>query len=60
MGSRILLSIGLWNQIYPNLQVPNYPFIPNLGRSSFAPRYHSVYGISYGLTQSDSVKQRPL
>jgi hypothetical protein len=28
IGSRIIVSTGLWNQIYHNLQVPNYSVIP--------------------------------
>ena len=29
MGSQIMGSIGFWDQIYPNGQVPNNCFIPN-------------------------------
>ncbi len=40
--------------------VSNYSFIPNTGRSSFSYCYHLVNGISYGLAQSDPIKQHPL
>jgi hypothetical protein len=29
MGSRIMGSIGLWDQIYLICQIPNYHFLPN-------------------------------
>ncbi len=59
MGSRIMVQIGLWNQIYPDLQVPNYSVIPNIGLSSFTYEYYLVNGICYGLTQSDPIKWGP-
>ena len=45
---------------YPDLQVPNYTLITNIGWNSFAYRYYLVNGISYGLAQSDPIKRRPL
>ncbi len=30
MGSRIMGSIGLWDQIYLICQIPNYHFLPNV------------------------------
>ncbi len=30
-GITIMVSIGYWNQIYSDLQVPNFNFIPNVG-----------------------------
>ena len=36
MGSRLMLSISWCDQIYPDWQVPNYSFIPNVRLSSFA------------------------
>jgi|LakMenEpi03Aug12_release.lakeMendotaPanAssembly.Ray.scaffolds.fasta_scaffold3643897_1 hypothetical protein len=32
MGSQIMVSIAQWNQIYPDLQFPNYStMVPNIG-----------------------------
>ncbi len=49
-------SIGLWNQIYPDWQVPNNPSMTN-----FTPKlnffyYQLVILISFSLSQSDPVK----
>jgi hypothetical protein len=38
--------------MYLDLQVPNYSVLPKVSCSSFAYKYHSVNGISYGLAQS--------
>jgi hypothetical protein len=57
MGSRIIVSISNWTQIYQDLKVPNCYVIPSVGLSSFAYKDHSVKRISYGLSQSDSIKQ---
>jgi hypothetical protein len=53
--SWIMLSISKWDQIYPDWQVPNYAFIPNVCLSSFAYWYQSVIVI-----KSDSITQRLL
>jgi len=52
MGSRIMVSIGLWNQIYPDFQVPTYSVIPNTVWSLFTYLYHLGNGISYGFVQT--------
>ncbi len=39
IGLRIMLSIGQWDKIYPDWQVPNYSFIPNERSRSFAYLY---------------------
>ena len=60
MGSRIMLSIGSWDQIYPCFQVPNYFFIPNVWWSSFSYYYQPVIRISLSMFQSDPIKGLPL
>ncbi len=60
MWAQIMVSIGYWNQIYPDVKVPSYSVIPNIGWSSFTYEYHSVNGISYGLAQRDPIKWQPL
>ncbi len=60
MESHIMVYIWLIESNNPDLQAPNYSFIPRTGWSSFTYCYHSVNGISYGLAQSDPMKHRPL
>jgi hypothetical protein len=52
-----MASIDL-NQIYSDLQAQNYSIVPKVDFNSFAFKYHSVYGISYCLAQSDPIKQQ--
>ncbi len=49
MGSRLMGSCSKWNQIEPDLLLPNNSFILNIFASLFAYWYHLVNGISLGL-----------
>jgi len=60
MGSWILGSIALWDQIYPGWQVPKYFFISNVFGSSFAYYYQLVIRITLSLSQSNPFKRLPL
>jgi hypothetical protein len=53
-------SIGEWNQIEPDLPVPNLSLNSISVSSAFAYYYHLVNGISSVLAQSDPIKPRPL
>ncbi len=55
-----VIADNVCNQIYPELQVPNYSVIPNVNLSSLFCKFHSVNGISYGLAQSDPIRMGPL
>ncbi len=46
-----MASISEVNQIYSDLQAPNYTVIPKVGCNSLAYKYHLDTEISYGLAQ---------
>jgi hypothetical protein len=60
----IMISMGGWNQIYPDLQVPNYYVIPYISLKLICLLVSFIQlqsnWISYGLAYSDPIKQRPL
>jgi hypothetical protein len=53
MGSWIMLSIGLWDQIYPNIHVPNYSFVPNIRLNTLT--YQSDIVTSLSMYNSDHI-----
>jgi hypothetical protein len=60
MGLQIMKSIGYWDQIYPDWQVPNYSFVLYVCGSSFPYYYHSVIRITLFQSQSNPLKRLPL
>ncbi len=52
-----MASVGSWDQICADWQVPNYSFHLMYVTSSYDYCYHSVNVISYALAQSDHIKR---
>ncbi len=57
IGSQLLGSFGEWDEIEPDLQVPNNSFYLMYVNGIFACCYHLVNVMSFALTKSDPIKQ---